>query len=232
MITEDPPLPRVDAAASARLRRVARVVAAHRLSDAFGHVSVRLDDETFLITPPRPLGLLGEHDLPVVMRVSAEELAPGAPNEAWIHREIYTRRPEVGAIVRAQPRAVAAAVVAGDEIGPISGHGAVLGGTVPVFADSQLVRTAERARALADAQGDADVVALRGNGAVTVAATPEVAVALMWVLERTAEIVLASGGRAVALPALEQEHWRGLGPELLPRIYAYLEASATADLIR
>lgn len=129
-------------------------------------------------------------------------------------------------MVRAQPRAVAALAASGHPLRPLHGHGAFLGDPVPVHDDSRLIRDPESAARVAVALGEGSAIILRGNGAVTAAPTLEAAVALMWVLERSAELsltALATDGSPVALPAEEQEWWVARGPELLPRIYRYLE---------
>lgn len=213
--------------ASRTVLRAGNVVAAHGLSDAFGHVSARLDDESFVITPPLPLGALTPRDRPVVVRLDATELPTAAPREAWMHLALYRRRPAVGAVVRVQPRAVAAMSAAHRPFLAVSGHAALLG-EVADHADSRLVRDRDRAERLADAAGAASAVVVHGNGALTLAGDVAEAVALAWVLERTAELLLAAGHAARPLPSDEIVEWRALAPELLPRIHAHLDGSAVA----
>jgi HCOMODA/2-hydroxy-3-carboxy-muconic semialdehyde decarboxylase len=192
----------------------ARALARHGLVDAFGHVSARVG-ATFAMTPPAALATVERLiDVPV----DADELPDGAPKEAWIHAEIYRRRPDVGGICRAQPAAVNAVV----NISARHGQGAFVGATVPVHEDARLVRTRELGADVAATLGDGDAVVLRGNGAVTVAATPGIAMALMYVLEASAKINLA--GRATPLSEAEYASWRAAAPELLERLWAHLAA--------
>src|SRR5207302_6098839 len=146
----------------------ARALASEGLVDAFGHVSARSGDG-FALTPPRPLGTLTAQDGLVDVSLDADQLPDGAPREAWIHLEIYRRRPDVGAVCRAQPEAVNAAAGAGVAILALHGQGAFVGALVPVHDDARLVRDGELAAAVAAKLGNGDAVVLRGNGAVTVA---------------------------------------------------------------
>lgn len=213
----------------ARLFRIAKVAATHDLVDAFGHLSLRTGPRSFVITPARPLGLLGTHDRLIAVDVDCEHLPVGAPKEAWMHAEAYLRRPGIGGVARVQPPAVAAADAASLRIIPVTGHAAMLAPSVASFGDSRLVRSREQAARLLGAVAESPAVMLRGNGALTFGTDPETAVALAWVLERTAAVLLAAGERAKALPEAERASWAALAPELLPRIYRYLEGSAAGQ---
>jgi HCOMODA/2-hydroxy-3-carboxy-muconic semialdehyde decarboxylase len=207
-----------------QLLDAAAVVAGAGLTDAFGHLSVRTSADELTITPPVPLSALtADHDLATLTRGSTE-LPSGAPKEAWIHLALADARPDIGAICRAQPPAVAALVAAGQPVLPLNGHGSFLGESVPVYDDSRLIRDADSAEALCRTLGDSNAVILRGNGAVTVGPDLASAVALMWVLEKTAELNLRAlaAGTPHPLPLDEQSWWRDRAPELLPRIYTYL----------
>lgn len=190
----------------------ARALARHGLVDAFGHVSARVG-ESFAVTAAEALGTV---DRLVEVPIDTEDLPDGAPKEAWIHAEIYRQRPDVGAICRAQPPAVNAAVA----ICARHGQGAFVGPTVPVHDDTTLVRTRELGAAVAASLGDGDAIVLRGNGAVTVASRPGIAMALMYVLEASARINLA--GNAIPLSDAEYASWRAAAPELLDRLWAHL----------
>jgi HCOMODA/2-hydroxy-3-carboxy-muconic semialdehyde decarboxylase len=192
----------------------ARALARHGLVDAFGHVSARVG-ESFAMTAPEALGTV---DRLVEVPVDTDDLPAGAPKEAWIHAEIYRQRPDVGAICRAQPPAVNAAVA----IRARHGQGAFVGATVPVHDDATLVRTRELGAAVAASLGDGDAVVLRGNGAVTVGQTAGIAMALMYVLQASARINLA--GSAKPLSHAECASWRAAAPELLGRLWAHLAA--------
>lgn len=207
------------------LTRAGHALDATGLVTAFGHVSARISDEDLLITPPRPLGSLVGGKFPQ-LSICAGELPADAPREAWMHTAIAAVRPDVGAICRAQPPAVAATAALGFPLVPLHGQGALVGPVVPIFHNSRLVREPVIARDLAAALGGSAALVLRGNGAVTVGATIAEAVARMWILDETARLTLAVAphGPIRALPAEEQAAWTATGSELLNRIWHHLTA--------
>ena len=200
--------------------------ALHRagLVTAFGHVSCRMAEDRVLITPPMPLGRLTAEADWTELDLGADELPVGVPREAWIHLTIARRRPDVGAICRAQPPVATALGAAGVSIVPLHGQGAFVGPRVPVFDDAVLVRDEARAEALAERLGTAPALLLRGNGAVTVGADIGEAVARMWVLEASARMnsVAAAAGTPTPLSDDEQAAWRSVADEILGRIWADL----------
>jgi HCOMODA/2-hydroxy-3-carboxy-muconic semialdehyde decarboxylase len=210
--------------AHAHLLEAAAVVAGAGLTDAFGHLSVRTSPDELTITPPVALSTLtAAHGL-AILTLGSAELPAAAPKEAWIHLALAEARSDIGAICRAQPPAVAALVAAGRPVLPLNGHGSFLGETVPVYEDSRLIRDARSAAAVSRTLGDSNAVILHGNGAVTTGPDLASAVALMWVLEKTAELNLRAlaAGTPHPLPPGEQSWWRERSTELLPRIYTYL----------
>ncbi len=194
------------------------------LVTAFGHVSCRVADDRLLITPPVALGRLTPQSDWTELTLDADELPVGVPREAWIHVAIARRRPDVGAICRAQPGTATALASAGVPIVPLHGQGAFLGPRVPVFDDAILVRAEARAEALAERLADAPALLLRGNGAVTVGARIGEAVARMWVLEASARMnsIAAAAGTPTPLSDDEQAAWRDVAAEILGRIWADL----------
>jgi HCOMODA/2-hydroxy-3-carboxy-muconic semialdehyde decarboxylase len=213
----------VDDEVQTRLRQAAHAVSRAGLTDAFGHVSVRTSATTALVTPPVPLGGITPADSLLEFHLDADELPVDAPREAWMHLAVLRRRPDVGAICRAQPPAVAAWAALHKELPAVNGQAALIG-PVATYPESRLVRDLDSAHAVADALGNGTAVILRGNGALTVGADPASAVAAMWVLERTADLALraAAAGIVHEIPADEQGWWRERAPELLPRIYRHL----------
>ncbi|WP_432559952.1 class II aldolase/adducin family protein [Granulicoccus sp. GXG6511] len=201
-----------------------RVLAAEGLVNAFGHVSVRLDETTMVITPPVALGTLTADSAGDPVDLAADDLPAGTPKEAWIHVAIYRARPDVTAICRAQPEHATALASAGVPIRPLHGQGSFLGAEVPVFEDSRLVRDASRAESLAAVLGSSEGLVMRGNGAVTVGSSLGEAVGRMWVLEKSARMnsIAAAAGAPTPLPQSEQDAWAATSSELLGRIWTYL----------
>jgi HCOMODA/2-hydroxy-3-carboxy-muconic semialdehyde decarboxylase len=207
------------------LTRAGHALDAAGLVTAFGHVSARISAEELTITPPRPLGSLAGGKFPK-LSISAAALPADVPREAWMHAAIAAVRPDVGAICRAQPPAVAGTAALGIPLVPLHGQGSLIGPIVPIFHNSRLVREPGIARELAAALGGASALVLRGNGAITVGASVAEAVARMWILEETAKLTLAVAphGPIRPLPAEEQAAWAATGSELLNRIWHHLTA--------
>jgi len=210
------------------------VQAAHTLShlglvDAFGHVSVRLSNKAALITPARDLSTISVSDL-VELSLDENTLPAGAPAESYLHLAIYRSRGDVGGICRAQPRTGLAVSALTDEMHPVHGQGAWLGTSVPVHPHPQLLRSAALGHAAAATLGTQDALLLRGNGAVTTAASPGIAAARMWILAATCDIWLRTN--AVGAPrALHQQEiaaWRATAAELLPRLWEHLRRQAAS----
>lgn len=206
-----------------QLVRAGAALARHGLVTAFGHISVRNGADSFVITPPTALDAFGADDVGSVP-LGVGELPAGTPKEAWIHHEIYRRRPDVGAVCRAQPPITTALASAGVRIRPLHGQGSFLGPDVTVHPDPRLVRDRAAGTALAASLGESAGVVMRGNGAVTVGPDIGSAVALMWVLEASAQLnaTAAAVGTPEPLSSAEQEAWRSVAPELLARSWLHL----------
>lgn len=214
------------AVAAAGVLDAAAVLAGEGLVNAFGHVSARQAD-SFLITPPVPLGTLtADAALLSVPLDSRAVLPPGVPPEAWLHAAVYRARPDIGAIARAQPAAAAAVAASGRPLRALHGQGVLAGREIPVHPDARLVRTQQAGEAVAVSLGAAGSVLLRGNGAVTTGNEPGVAAARMWALEASAalNLPLLVLDDVPGLSAAEVKHWDGVSDELLERLWRYLRS--------
>src|SRR5712671_2137312 len=78
-----------------RIRMAARAMARAGLVHAYGHCSLRLRPDRFIVSPPKPLGLIGTGDSPVTVP-AVGELPSEALGEVVIHQHIYRRRGDVG----------------------------------------------------------------------------------------------------------------------------------------
>jgi HCOMODA/2-hydroxy-3-carboxy-muconic semialdehyde decarboxylase len=218
-----------------------RVLSRLGLVSAYGHVSARAGD-SMLITPAADLaGVTAAAVLEVPLSAApsppragdapgaghapgaAGPLPAGVPAEAWIHLALYRARPDVAAIARAQPASAFAAAATTTSLAPWHGQAAWLGESVPVHDSATLLRTPELAERAARSLGPGEALLLRGNGAVTLGATPGLAVARMWLLSAACEVYLAArGGPVTPLSAEEIASWRAVGDELLPRLWLHL----------
>ena len=214
-------------AAAREVRLAARAMARNGLAHAYGHVSRRIDDGSFLVSPPQPLGTVAEDDPCVLVQLDGP-LPERALPEVRIHREIYRARSEVAGICRFQSPAVMALSALGTTPRALHGLGAYFAPAPPLWNDVQLVRDDDRARSVVAKLERAAAIVLRGNGAVTAGPSIMEAAAYAFFLEDAARIELAllpavargleplvlspeeAEGRAVKAGALIDRMWRFL----------------------
>lgn len=211
-----------------RLVRVAgRALARHGLVHAYGHCSVRLDDRSFLVSPARPLGLVGPNER--CTRVPLDgQLPDGVLGEVRVHREIYRRRPEVGGVVRSMPPKAMSLGTMGRTPRPRHGLGTYFHPGPPLWDDPQLIRSDAQAVGVAELLGAAPAIVMRGNGVVTAGTSLEEAVVLTWYVEDAARVeleCLAAGAGDTGLiggdKAQERATWSG---RIRERMWDYLIA--------
>lgn len=216
-----------------RIRLAARALARAGLVHAYGHCSLRLDAEHFIVSPPRPLGLTGIADAPVTVSTTGALPADALP-EVLVHQHIYRSRPEVGGIARFQSPSLMALSAAGLTPRALHGFGAYFAPAAPLHPDPRLVRDPASAAALVERLGAARAIVMRGNGAVTVGASLEEAVVMAWYLEDAARVELAvrsaglagleytsaeAGARAITTGRLVERMWDWMtanDPEQMP----------------
>ena len=157
-------------------------VLGHRglVDGVLGHVSARVGDGSYVIrcrsSRERGVGLT---DLADIRRIdTAGHLVDGdgawsAPMETPIHTALLNKRPEVGAVIHAHPRAALLCGLAGVTARPVFGaynipamRMALQG--IPVYPRSVLIARQDLAEEMLDAMGDSLVCLLRGHG-ITVA---------------------------------------------------------------
>jgi HCOMODA/2-hydroxy-3-carboxy-muconic semialdehyde decarboxylase len=209
------------------------VEAAHVLSrlglvTAYGHVSARAGT-SMLITPAADLATVTESGV-VDVPLGASVLPEAAPAEAWAHLALYRARPDAASIARAQPPGAAAASAATTSLAPLHGQAAWLGESVPVHDSAHLLRSAELAGRAALRLPAGEALLLRGNGALTLGATPGLAVARMWLLSEACHAFVAAraAGGITPLTAEEIASWRAAGEQLLPRLWRHLQRRSLA----
>ena len=208
----------------------ANVLARLGLVTAFGHVSARAG-ASMLITPAADLAGVTASGV-IEVPLAAGALPAGAPAEAWAHLALYRARPDAAAIARAQPPGAFAVAAAVTMMVPLHGQAAWLGESVPVYDDAALLRSPDQAERAARCLPAGEALLLRGNGAVTLGATPGLAVARMWLLAAACDVYLAALAAAGADPvtpvtplsAGEIASWRAVGGELLPRLWQHLRS--------
>lgn len=173
------------------VRRMARALGNNGLSGPFGHCSIRLDNDRFLVCAPRPMGLIGIGEAGSVVDVVGE-LPPDVLGEVRMHQQIYRRRPQVGAICRFISPQITALAAMGRTPKARHGFGSYFSSGVPMWTHATLIRDDVGAGQAAELMGAQPAMFLNVNGAITAAETPERAVALAYFLEDAARVELAA----------------------------------------
>lgn len=196
------------------VQQAARALSRAGLVHAFGHCSIRLGPDHFLVCAARPLELVGDSSGTVCPIEGA--LPDGVLGEVRVHQKIYARRANVGAVCRIMPPALMALSTQGIVPVPRHGIGAYFD-QLPLWDNPRLLRNDQSASDLAELLGDAPAIVMRGNGAVVVGETMEQTATLAWFLEDAARIerdVRAMGfdpatGRLDAAETVDRQVWSG-----------------------
>jgi HCOMODA/2-hydroxy-3-carboxy-muconic semialdehyde decarboxylase len=180
----------IAAADARRIGLAARALARAGLVHAYGHCSLRINSECFIVSSPKPLGLIDAGDAPVTVP-TAGPLPPNALPEVIVHQNIYRRRSDVRGIARFQSPQLMALSTLGLTPRARHGFGAYFAPCPPLYPNPLLVRDPLGAQALVEQLGSARAIVMRGNGAVTVGTSIEEAVVMAWYLEDAARVELA-----------------------------------------
>ena len=84
------------------VRKAARALARGGLVHAYGHCSARIDQESFLVCAPKPMGLIEPGEDGQVVPIDGP-LPDGVLGEVRIHQQIYRKRPDAGGVCRTMP---------------------------------------------------------------------------------------------------------------------------------
>ena len=172
----------------------ARMMAAARLVEGFGHASARLAGGGFLMTSTSPLL---SHTAGDVLTCDDEgnaiDAPAGKPLEIVIHAGIYRARPDVGAICRGHGAAMAAWGVRGEPVPLLHGMGGLAGEVVPIHPDLALITTLESGDRMAATLGDNRSMLLLANGGVAVGADLLEAATRLWYLEERCRVAVEAG---------------------------------------
>lgn len=198
--------PAASALQQREVRMAARALSRAGLAHAYGHCSLRLDADHFLVCAAKPMGLILPDDAGTVVPVRGE-LPEGVLGEVRIHQQIYQRRADIGAVIRSMPPQLMALSCAGLTPQPRHGMGTYFQPGIPLWDDVQLLRTDEQASALGELFGQGKALAMRGNGAIVAGDSLIEALTLTWYLEDAAriELTLRSAGLEQGRPALDAQ---------------------------
>jgi HCOMODA/2-hydroxy-3-carboxy-muconic semialdehyde decarboxylase len=177
-----------------------RIVAAEKVCDAFGHVSMRHpeDPKKFLLSRGRAPELIEASDIMTFTLDGATAAGTGKPYlERFIHGAIYEARPEVQAVVHSHSYSVVPFSVIGEPLRPVMHVCATIGTEVPVwdpqdkFGDTDmLIANMEQGRDLARALGARTSVLMRGHGSTVAGRSLREAVYAAVMLEVNAQLQL------------------------------------------
>lgn len=168
------------------VRQAARALGRNGLAHAYGHCSMRLDAESFLVCAPIPMGMVT--DQPGTVVPVSGPLPEGVLGEVRVHQQIYARRPDVNGICRSMPPAVMALSTQGIVPSARHGIGAYFAPGPALWDDPRLLRDDESARNVAERLGALNAIVLRGNGVVVTGESIQQAVVLSWFLEDAARM--------------------------------------------
>lgn len=210
------------------VRLAARALARAGLVNAYGHCSMRVDDRSFLVCAPRPMGLIRPGEAGAFVQIEGP-LPEGVLGEVRIHQQIYRARADVGAVCRVLPPNVLALSTLGRTPLARHGFGSYFFPRPPLWDDPLLIRSDEQARGVAAMLGAAPAVVMRGNGSVVVGADLPQVVTLAWYLEDSARLeltVLATGeaDRGPLLTADEARQRAAWSGGLAERMWQFLTA--------
>ena len=211
-----------------RVRLAARALARHNLVHAYGHVSARLDHESFLVCTPKPMGLITPGEVGTVVPV-AGKLPEGVLGEVRCHQQIYAAREDVNGICRVFPRNVMTLSTFRKTPKARLGFGSYFYPNAPLWDDPLLLRSDEQAAEFAKTLGNGRAIVMRGNGAVCVAPTVEESIVMAFYLEESAATelaVMASHSENTSVCFTEEEakiRATGTG-RIYERLWAYMTA--------
>jgi HCOMODA/2-hydroxy-3-carboxy-muconic semialdehyde decarboxylase len=173
-----------------RVRMAARALGRNDLGHAFGHVSARLDADSFLVCAPKPMGLIAPEDEGTIVPIEGT-LPDGVLGEVRCHQQIYKRRPDVNGIVRTFLRDVMTLSTFQRTPKSRIGFASYFAPFPPLWDDPLLLRDDAAALKFAETLGNARAIVMRGNGCVLTGATVEEAIVMAFFLEESAKTELA-----------------------------------------
>ncbi|MFC3052899.1 class II aldolase/adducin family protein [Kordiimonas pumila] len=207
-----------------KVRIAARALARAGFVHAYGHCSLRLDAEYFLVCTAKPMGLITPSDIGTVVPVQGE-LPEGVLGEVRIHQYVYRNRPDVNSVCRTMPQNVMALSALHGIAKPRHGFGSYFSPAIPMWDDVQLVRSNPQAEGVAELMADGKAVIMRGNGLVTAGADIERAVVWAWYAEDMCRVEMEALRSGSDAPILSHEECLARATEnghIIERMWDYL----------
>jgi len=173
-----------------RVRKAARALGRNNLGHAYGHVSARIDANSFLVCAPKPMGLITPKDEGTVVPIDGP-LPDGVLGEVRCHQQIYMRRSDINGIARTFLRDVMTLSTFKRTPKPRIGFGSYFAPSPPLWDDPLLLRDNSMAAKLAETLDNARAIVMRGNGCILTGNTVEEAIVMAFYLEEAAKTELA-----------------------------------------
>lgn len=159
-----------------------RIISHEGLSDAFAHLSARVDaGKKMLFMPRKSPALVKAKELFIV------DFDKAVPQSA-VHQAVYKLREDVGSVIHFHSPAIILLSVVGETVKPMHNYSAIFFEGVPVFTGTGQVESPERAGEIAQILGPAKAVILRGHGAVVVGKSIRESCILALYLEESARL--------------------------------------------
>lgn len=210
-----------------KVRVAARALARAGFVHAYGHCSMRLDPEHFLVCSAKPMGLITAEDEGTLVPVNGD-LPDGVLGEVRIHQFVYRNNPAVNGICRTMPPNAMALSALVHPPKPRHGFGCYFSPSIPIWNDVQLIRSNEQAEAVAALMADNKALLMRGNGLVTAGADIERAVVWAWYAEDMCRVELEALRSRLDVPTLEHEECLKRATEkglIIERMWDFLTGS-------
>ena len=159
-----------------------RIIHHQGLSDAFAHLSARIDgDQRMLFMPRKSPALVKAKELFVV---DFDKQIP----QSSVHQAIYKARADVKSVIHFHSPYTILLSVVGQTVRPMHNYSVIFHEGVPLFERTGQVESPERAAEIARLLGPAKAVILRGHGEVVVGQSiPEVCMLSLY-LEESARL--------------------------------------------
>lgn len=162
------------------------------LNESFGHISARIPgEEKCLITTRDALAFLQPHEIEEVDfkgNKLTKNSPGGAPNEVFLHVNIYKARSEVMAIARTQSPWCEVFGIRMEPVRPVHDFGAILMGETALLDEPQLGDVAHIGDQMIGKLGNSNAILLRGNGNVVTGGSVEEAVVRAVFLDESARL--------------------------------------------
>lgn len=162
------------------------------LNESFGHISARIPgEEKCLITTRDALAFLQSHEIEEVDFAGnklTKNSPGGAPNEVFLHVDIYKARPEVMAVARTQSPWCEVFGIRMEPVKPVHDFGAILMGATALLDEPLLGDVAHVGEQMMQQLGDKQAILLRGNGNVVLGGSVAEAVVRAVFLDESARL--------------------------------------------